>query len=157
MADTIRVLYVDDEPGLLELSKLFLESEGSFAVDTLTSASEALIHLKTKRYDAIISDYQMPEIDGIGFSGVFEDATCKGDHVEACQRLRISFVVFTGLLHLLIQGCGANRCPSVIDRLRNFEPRFRLAPSMRRADGVALASPHMRLLRPLAQEIRFKS
>ena len=54
-------------PAYWRLSKLFLESEGSFAVDTLTSASEALIHLKTKRYDAIISDYQMPEIDGIGF------------------------------------------------------------------------------------------
>ncbi len=85
MADTIRVLYVDDEPGLLELSKLFLESEGSFAVDTLTSASEALIHLKTKRYDAIISDYQMPEIDGIGFLKQLRES---GDTTP--------FIIFTG-------------------------------------------------------------
>ncbi len=51
----------------LRLPKLYLEREGAFAVDTLTSANEALIHLKTERYDAIISDYQMPEMDGITF------------------------------------------------------------------------------------------
>ena len=67
MPDTLRVLYVDDEPGLLEIGKLFLEKEGEFAVDTLTSAREALEQLNTERYDAIISDYQMPEMDGITF------------------------------------------------------------------------------------------
>ena len=67
MAETIRVLYVDDEPSLLEIGKLFLEREGTFIVDTLTSVSEALTWLNTKRYDAILSDYQMPEMDGITF------------------------------------------------------------------------------------------
>ncbi len=67
MADKLRVLYVDDEPGLLDIGKLFLERGGTFAVDTLTSAVEALSQLKTERYDAIISDYQMPEMDGISF------------------------------------------------------------------------------------------
>ena len=67
MADTLRVLYVDDEPGLLTIGKLFLERGGSFAVDTLTSALDALEQLKTEQYDAIISDYQMPEMDGIAF------------------------------------------------------------------------------------------
>jgi PAS domain S-box-containing protein len=67
MADTIRVLYVDDEPGLLDIGKLFLEKTGEYTVDTLESAIEALLQLKTKRYDAIISDYQMPDMDGIEF------------------------------------------------------------------------------------------
>jgi PAS domain S-box-containing protein len=67
MADKLRVLYVDDEPGLLDIGKLFLERGGTFAVDTLTSAVVALEQLKTERYDAIISDYQMPEMDGISF------------------------------------------------------------------------------------------
>ena len=67
MADKLRVLYVDDEPGLLDIGKLFLERSGAFAVDTLTSATGALEQLKTERYDAIISDYQMPEMDGIEF------------------------------------------------------------------------------------------
>lgn len=67
MADPIRVLYVDDEAGLLDIGRIFLENEGAFAVDTLTSASEALELLNRERYDAIVSDYQMPEIDGIAF------------------------------------------------------------------------------------------
>ena len=67
MSDTLRVLYVDDEPGLLEIGKIFLETSGGFTVDTLTSATEALTLLATERYDAIISDYQMPEMDGIAF------------------------------------------------------------------------------------------
>ncbi len=67
MAGTIRVLYVDDETGLLDIGKRFLEKEGAFAVDTLISVEAALEQLKTERYDAIISDYQMPDLDGIAF------------------------------------------------------------------------------------------
>jgi len=65
MADSLRVLYVDDEPGLPGIGKLFLEMEGSFAVDILTSAGTVLEQLNTEQYDAIISDYLMPGIDGI--------------------------------------------------------------------------------------------
>ncbi len=85
MAPAVRVLYVDDEQGLLAISKIFLERDGSFTVDTCTSAREALERLKTERYDAIVSDYQMPEMDGIGF----------------LKQLKISenttpFIIFTG-------------------------------------------------------------
>lgn len=62
-----RLLYVDDEPGLLEIGKIFLERSGEFKVDTLPSAVGALDHLKSVHYDTIISDYQMPIIDGITF------------------------------------------------------------------------------------------
>ncbi len=61
----ISVLYVDDEPALLEIGKLFLERSGQFCVDTVTSAQEALQKIKSLSYDAIVSDYQMPEMDGI--------------------------------------------------------------------------------------------
>jgi len=67
MADQIRIMYVDDEPGLLEIGRIFLESEGAFVVDTLPSAPAALERVKTVSYDAIISDYLMPEMDGIQF------------------------------------------------------------------------------------------
>jgi len=61
------ILYVDDEPGLLEIGKLFLERDRQFSVDTVTSAPEALTLLDTKNYDAIVADYQMPDMDGIEF------------------------------------------------------------------------------------------
>jgi len=61
------LLYVDDEPDLLDLCKLFLEREREFSVLTVTSAREALEILEEGAVDAIISDYQMPVMDGIEF------------------------------------------------------------------------------------------
>ena len=63
----ISVLYVDDEPDLCELAKLFLEQSGEFTVTTYTSAKDALSSRDIRTCDAIVSDYQMPEIDGIQF------------------------------------------------------------------------------------------
>jgi len=60
-----RVLCVDDEPAILEISKLFLERTGTFTVDTAESAEDALRLLVSGSYDAVVSDYQMPGMDGI--------------------------------------------------------------------------------------------
>ncbi len=59
------LLYVDDEPGLLEIGQLFLESTGEFSVITAISGKEALDRLAQSHFDAIVSDYQMPDMDGI--------------------------------------------------------------------------------------------
>lgn len=59
------VLYVDDEPALLEVGKLFLERTGALTIETAPSAREALIRLGERACDAVIADYQMPEMDGI--------------------------------------------------------------------------------------------
>ncbi|HVN73652.1 MAG TPA: PAS domain S-box protein [Methanoregula sp.] len=81
----ISVLYVDDEPSLLEVARLFLEAKWGFSVDTITSATEALTLLEGKKYDAIISDYQMPDMDGIEFL----------KHVRSGGS-SIPFIIFTG-------------------------------------------------------------
>ncbi len=85
MADGIRVLYVDDEEALLEMGKLFLEQNGEFSVDTVLSAPEALDILNKKMYDAIVSDYKMPEMDGIEFL----------KRVRVTDK-NIPFIIFTG-------------------------------------------------------------
>jgi PAS domain S-box-containing protein len=63
----ISILYVDDEPSLLDLGKTFLECAGGFSVDTCTSVAEARERLRNRDYDLILSDYQMPETDGLVF------------------------------------------------------------------------------------------
>ncbi len=63
----IRILAVDDEADLLELNKLFLERSGELEVRCCTSVTEALDLLNLEQFDAVVSDYQMPEADGISF------------------------------------------------------------------------------------------
>jgi len=81
----IRVLYVDDEPALLDLTRLFLERDGEFGVDPAVSAEEALCLLRDHHYDAIVSDYQMPGMNGIEFL----------QHVRQSGNT-IPFIIFTG-------------------------------------------------------------
>ncbi|WP_181391242.1 PAS domain S-box protein [Methanospirillum stamsii] len=81
----ISVIYVDDEPFLLEICKLFLERSGDIQVTTSVSAKNALKILSSRSFDAIISDYQMPGMDGIEFLKVIR----KDDKI-------IPFIIFTG-------------------------------------------------------------
>ena len=81
----LSVLYVDDEPNLLEIGKIFLELTDDFSVDTAVSASEALVKLHQKPYDAIVSDYLMPVMDGIKFLQTLRGA---GNSIP--------FIIFTG-------------------------------------------------------------
>ncbi len=62
----IQVLHVDDDPELVELTAAFLEREyGSFEVVGATSASEGLERLDADPPDCVVSDYNMPGMDGI--------------------------------------------------------------------------------------------
>jgi PAS domain S-box-containing protein len=80
-----KVLYVDDEPVLLEIVKIFLEKTKEFTIDVTTSVNDVLKSEKLKSYDAIVSDYQMPGMDGISF--------LKYVHTEFGD---IPFIIFTG-------------------------------------------------------------
>ncbi|MGE5831691.1 MAG: response regulator [Methanomicrobiales archaeon] len=82
----IAVLYVDDEPALLELTTLFLgRAHGDLAIDTASSARVALEKLRLRPYDVIVSDYLMQGMDGIEF--------LKGLRAGGCS---IPFIIFTG-------------------------------------------------------------
>jgi PAS domain S-box-containing protein len=81
----ITALYVDDEEALLDLGRIFLERQGAFAIKTALSAEDALENMRTTRYDAIISDYQMPGLNGIEFLKKVRS-----------QYADIPFILFTG-------------------------------------------------------------
>ena len=57
------VLVVDDEADVAELIAEILGKDG-FNVDIASSGAEALIHLTKNDYDIILSDLNMPEMDG---------------------------------------------------------------------------------------------
>jgi glycosyltransferase involved in cell wall biosynthesis/ActR/RegA family two-component response regulator len=61
----ISVLLVEDEPEVLEITRLFLERDTELTVDACLSVKEALRKLNHKIYNVIVSDYVMPEINGI--------------------------------------------------------------------------------------------
>jgi len=81
----ISILCVDDEQDLLEVAQVFLEESGEFTVGISTSAKEALDSASITSYDAIVSDYQMPGMNGIEF--LKEIRRRFGD---------IPFILFTG-------------------------------------------------------------
>ncbi len=83
----MKILYVDDEESLLEVGKLFLEQNNSkFSIQTCISAAIGLQLLKSESYDVIVSDYQMPSIDGLEFLRIIRE-----DRDDS-----IPFIIFTG-------------------------------------------------------------
>ena len=85
MCPMCSVLYVDDEQLLLDLCRSYLEKSGDFRIETTGSAPEAIEKIQNTSYDAIVSDYQMPGMDGIVF--LKEVRSRFGD---------IPFILFTG-------------------------------------------------------------
>ena len=82
---TIRVLHVDDEETQRKYAKAFLEmADESIHVKSAVSPEEALRLLKTEAYDCVVSEFQMPGMDG----------------VELARRIQetsdIPFIIYTG-------------------------------------------------------------
>ena len=63
----ISLLCVDDDVNVLDVLKKYFETKPDFSVFTCTTPSEALELISQHQFDAIISDYSMPEMDGITF------------------------------------------------------------------------------------------
>src|SRR5437763_15088849 len=60
---SIRLLVVDDEPPVVEVLEAFIASTGSEVVG-LTQGLEAAERVEGERFDGIILDARMPDLDG---------------------------------------------------------------------------------------------
>ncbi len=59
-----RILIVDDEPSLLEIFVAWVARETSSRITTAADGEEALEKLETNDYDLLITDVNMPRVDG---------------------------------------------------------------------------------------------
>jgi CheY-like chemotaxis protein len=84
--DDVRVLHVDDEPRFVEMAATHLERQDpELSVTTETDPVASLDRLAEQRVDCVVSDYDMPDVDGL----------------ELLRRVRerdedLPFVLFTG-------------------------------------------------------------
>lgn len=82
----IQLLLVDDNSALLDLTATYLEREDDrFTIETATSGRDGLAALDKGRTDCIVSDYQMPDMNGLEFLNAVRT-----------QYPDIPFVLFTG-------------------------------------------------------------
>lgn len=58
-----KVLFIDDEPIILEFAKEQFEY-AQFEIETFANSAHALEALKTNKFDIIISDFNMPNFTG---------------------------------------------------------------------------------------------
>lgn len=71
--DNANIVLVDDEEMVLTSLSSFLALETDYDVHTFTSANNALVYITENDVDIVISDYLMPEMDGITLLGKVRD------------------------------------------------------------------------------------
>ena len=82
--DVIKVLHVDDEEDQLIFAKLFLEQlDDKLIVDSLSNP-EGVLKLQLSKYDIIVSDYKMLNMNGIELFKIVR------------KRSDVPFILYTG-------------------------------------------------------------
>lgn len=61
----MNILLIDDEDSILDISSLFLKKYFGDVITTVNSPTEAVNLIQNFKFDVIVSDYEMPEINGI--------------------------------------------------------------------------------------------
>ena len=135
MANTIRVLHVDDDPGVAELTASFLtRADDRFEVETVAGADAALERIDGSAVDCIVSDYDMPGRNGIEFLRAVRESyrtlpfilfTGKGSEEVASE------AVSAGVTDYLQKGTGTEQYDLLANRITNAVSRNRARTNYR--------------------------
>ena len=130
MDESIRVLHVDDDPDYVEMTATFLEQQDApLEVHTATTTAEGLERLQEDSVDCVISDYDMPQTDGLAFLETVRSEypdlpfilfTGKGSEEIASEAISAGVTDYlqkeTGADHYVVL---ANRVMDAVDRVRS--------------------------------------
>jgi PAS domain S-box-containing protein len=121
--EPIQILHVDDDPSVTDLTATFLERDNNqFAVQTATSADEGLELIGDRPPDCIVSDYNMPRMDGLEFLRAVRKEcpdlpfilfTGKGSETVA------SDAIAAGVTDYIQKGGGTEQYDLLANRIRN--------------------------------------
>lgn len=135
-SETINILHVDDEPDLLELAKLNLERQNEqIRVISETDPSAGLTVVENRGIDCIVSDYNMPEMNGIEFlQAIREDYpslpfilfTGKGSEEVA------SDAISAGVTDYLQKETGTDQYAVLANRVENAVSQYRAEQQIER-------------------------
>lgn len=123
------VLCVDDEPGFADLTATHLERfDDQFTTKVKTNAEDALEFLHENHVDCIVSDYNMPEMDGLVFLQAVRTTdpelpfflfTGRGSEEIASE------AISAGVTDYLQKGSGAELYTLLGQRVKNAVSRYR--------------------------------
>lgn len=135
--DEIRVLAVDDDPDLLDLTATFLERErGNFEVLEESFPQDALDSLEEETVDAIVSDYDMPRMNGLEFLEAVRENhpdlpfilfTAKGSEQIASE------AISKGVTDYLQKKSGASQYSLLANRIENAVEQYDARRALKRS------------------------
>jgi len=127
--DTVRVLHVDDDPDVTELTGLLLErADDDLSVVGETSVVEGLNRLGEAEFDCIVSDYDMPNTDGLEFLDIVREQypdlpfilfTAQGNEEIASE------AIAAGATDYMQKGGSTEQYEVLANRIRNAVEQYR--------------------------------
>jgi len=136
--DEIRILHVEDDPGFADLVGTCLEREDErFEVQSVTSPDEGETTLAEAAVDCIVSDYEMPDRNGIQFLEAVREEypdlpfilyTGKGSEEVA------SDAISAGVTDYLQKSSGRSQFAVLANRIRNAVEQYRSQQTIRETE-----------------------
>ncbi|PSP40935.1 hybrid sensor histidine kinase/response regulator [Halobacteriales archaeon QH_6_64_20] len=138
--ESVRVLHADSEPDFADLAAMHLEREReAFDVCTATSATEGLDRLAREDVDCIVSDYDMPGMDGLDFLEAVREEypdlpfilfTGRGSEEIASE------AISAGVTEYLNKGTGTDQYTVLANRIDNAVEEYRAERELIETDQV---------------------